>query len=49
MKRTTSHQNQFMSVEALKKVEALYAEMDVGAPEATMCSFEDLAKSKVDS
>lgn len=30
-------------------VEALYAEMDVGVSEATMCSFQDLAKSKVDS
>lgn len=43
MKRTMSHQNLFMSMEAL------YAEMDVGAPEATMCSFQDLAKSEVES
>lgn len=43
MKRTMSYQNQFMSVEAL------YAEMDVGIPDAAMCSFQDLAKSKVDS
>lgn len=28
-------------------VEALYAEMDVGTPDATTCSFQDLAKSKV--
>lgn len=43
MQRAMSYWSQFTSVEAL------YAEMDVGTPNATTRSFQDLAKSKVDT
>lgn len=43
MQRAMSYWSQFTSVEAL------YAEMDVGTPNATTRSFQDLVKSKVDT